>query len=141
MVATDQAGMAIGEVARRAGVRTSTLRYYESIGLLPEPGRVSGRRRYEAGVFDRLFLIRVGRAAGLSLEDVRKLFTGFPDEASASERWRALAAERLPDLEALIARASAMRDRLVALSACDCDDLDECVHLLRRQPDPARQSE
>jgi MerR family redox-sensitive transcriptional activator SoxR len=129
--------MAIGEVARRAGVPTSTLRYYESIGLLPEPGRVSGRRRYENGVFDRLDLIRVGRAAGLSLGDVGKLFNGFPDDASASQRWRTLAAERLPELEALIERASAMRDRLVALSACDCDNLDQCVHKLRRQPDSA----
>ena len=137
MATTDAAGMAIGEVARRAGVPTSTLRYYESIGLLPEPGRVSGQRRYESGVFDRLDLIRVGRAAGLSLGDVGKLFNGFPDDASASQRWRTLAAERLPELEALIVRASAMRDRLVALSACDCDNLDQCVHKLRRQPDSA----
>ena len=124
--------MAIGEVARRAGVRTSTLRYYESIGLLPEPERVSGRRRYDSAVFDRLDLIRVGRAAGLSLDDVGRLFTGFPDDAPASERWRSLAADRLPDLEALIERASAMRDRLLALSsACECEDLGECVHRLR----------
>jgi MerR family redox-sensitive transcriptional activator SoxR len=130
--------MAIGEVARRAGVAPSTLRYYESIGLLPKPGRVSGRRRYETGVFDQLDLIRVGRAAGLTLEDVGKLFRGFPEDAPASERWRSLAADRLPDLEALIERAVAMRDRLLALSACDCDELDECVHRLRTQSDSAQ---
>lgn len=133
--------MAIGEVARRAGVAPSTLRYYESIGLLPKPRRVSGRRRYETGVLDQLDLIRVGRAAGLTLEDVGKLFSGFPDDAPASERWRSLAADRLPDLEALIERASTMRDRLLALSACDCNDLDECVHKLRAQADSAPGSE
>ena len=129
--------MAIGEVARRAGVAPSTLRYYESIGLLPKPRRVSGRRRYETSVFDQLDLIRVGRAAGLTLGDVSKLFRGFPEGAPASERWRSLAADRLPDLEALIECASAMRDRLLALSACDCDELNECVHRLRAQSDSA----
>ena len=53
--------LTIGEVARRAGVRTSTIRYYEEAGLLPEPERVGGKRRYEEGILRRLALI--GRQA------------------------------------------------------------------------------
>ena len=50
----DVARLTIGEVARRAGMRTSRIRYYESVGLLPEPERISGMRRYDADVLQRL---------------------------------------------------------------------------------------
>ena len=56
--------MRIGEVARRAGVRSSRIRYYESIGLLPEPERVSGQRVYDEGVLKRLAVIDVSQRAG-----------------------------------------------------------------------------
>ena len=50
--------MTIGEVARRAGLRPSAVRYYERIGLLPSPPRIGGQRRYESGVLQRLAVIR-----------------------------------------------------------------------------------
>ncbi len=59
--------MRIGEVADQAGVRTSLIRYYEDIGLLPEPERVSGQRRYDATVLRRLTVIDVAHRAGMSL--------------------------------------------------------------------------
>ncbi|HYM70543.1 MAG TPA: MerR family DNA-binding transcriptional regulator, partial [bacterium] len=48
------AHLTIGEVAKRVGLRPSAVRYYERIGILPEPARQSGRRRYDDGVFRRL---------------------------------------------------------------------------------------
>src|SRR5918997_4063167 len=65
--------MRIGEVAARAGVRVSLIRYYEEIGLLPEPERVSGQRRYDDTVLRRLTVIDVAQRAGLSLEEIREL--------------------------------------------------------------------
>src|SRR5918992_1339605 len=65
--------LTIGEVARRAGLQPSAIRYYEQIGLLPAPGRQSGRRRYDPAVLDRLTVIRVGQAAGLTLAEIREL--------------------------------------------------------------------
>ncbi|MFN8563711.1 MAG: MerR family transcriptional regulator [Anaerolineae bacterium] len=62
--------MTISEVARRVGVRTSTLRYYESIGLLPAPKRVSGRRRYDSAVLQRLEIIRTAQQAGFTLAEL-----------------------------------------------------------------------
>ena len=59
--------MRIGEVARRAGVRVSLIRYYEQIGLLGEPERVSGQRRFDETVLRRLAVIDVAQRAGLSL--------------------------------------------------------------------------
>lgn len=58
--------LTIGEVACRAGLHTSAIRYYESVGLLPPPKRVNGRRRYDTDVFQRLGLIQLVRGQGLA---------------------------------------------------------------------------
>lgn len=54
-------GLPIGEVARRTGVRTSAIRYYEAEGILPVPERVNGRRRYDSDVLRHLEVIRFAR--------------------------------------------------------------------------------
>ena len=64
-------------------MRTSTLRYYESIGLLPAPQRVSGRRRYDAGVLQRLEIIRTAQQAGFTLAELRVLFDDILTERVA----------------------------------------------------------
>ena len=62
--------LTIGEVARRAGMRTSALRYYESVGLLPAPRRVyGGHRRYDANIFELLSVLRMAQQAGFSIAD------------------------------------------------------------------------
>ncbi|MEP7294406.1 MAG: MerR family transcriptional regulator, partial [Chloroflexota bacterium] len=76
------AQLTISEVARQAGVRTSTLRYYESIGLLPEPARISGRRHYDADVLQRLEIIRTAQQAGFTLAELRVLFDDVLGSAS-----------------------------------------------------------
>ena len=53
--------VSIGEVAQRAGIQTSAIRYYESEGLLPAPERLNGRRKYDATVLQRLALIQLLR--------------------------------------------------------------------------------
>ena len=87
----------IGEVARRAGVRPSKLRYYEGIGMLPSPERANGRRRYDAEVLrevlDRLAIVRVAQQAGFTISEVRTLLDGFSEDTPPSERWRVLARE------------------------------------------------
>ena len=63
----------IGEVASRAGVAASAIRYYESIGLLPKPERESGQRRYDESVLGRLGFIGVAQAAGFKLPEIKEL--------------------------------------------------------------------
>ncbi|HLJ33387.1 MAG TPA: MerR family transcriptional regulator, partial [Ktedonobacteraceae bacterium] len=83
--------LTIGEVARKAGIRTSTLRYYESVGLLPEPRRVyGGHRRYDASIFELLAILRLAQQADFTIAEMRLLVTGFPSETPASERWQLL---------------------------------------------------
>jgi MerR family redox-sensitive transcriptional activator SoxR len=117
--------MRIGEVARRAGVRVSLIRYYEEIGLLPEPERVSGQRRYNETVLRRLAVIDVAQRAGLSLEEIRELVEHGNDPMN--DRLRALAERRLPEIDALIERAQRVRTWLQTATGCDCQAIDDCA--------------
>jgi MerR family transcriptional regulator, redox-sensitive transcriptional activator SoxR len=117
--------MRIGQVAERAGVRVSLLRYYEDIGLLPAPRRVSGQRRYDESVLRRLAVIDVAQRAGLSLDEIRELLDHGNDPMS--ERLRELAERRLPEIDALIDRAERVRSWLETATRCDCQSIDECA--------------
>lgn len=118
--------MRIGEVAQRMECRTSAIRYYERLGLLPAPERRSGRRVYGPAVLNRLAVIGYARRAGFSLRDIRRLLTGFPARATAGRRWQALARKKLAEIEAAMAALREM-ERLVRNSLrCQCVDLDEC---------------
>ena len=123
-------GLSIGEVARHAGVNSSALRYYERIGLLPPPERLSGQRRYDDSVLTRLAIIELAKRAGFSLTETRTLLDGFSPATPPAERWQALARRKLPEIEALLARAEAMRRLLSAGLECDCLSLEECGMLI-----------
>ena len=116
--------MRIGEVAERAGVKTSLIRYYEDIGLLPEPQRVSGQRRYDATVLRRLSVIDVAQRAGMRLDEIRLLLEHGSEPMSG--QLRELAARRLPEIDALIERAVRVRGWLEAATGCECESIDEC---------------
>jgi MerR family transcriptional regulator, redox-sensitive transcriptional activator SoxR len=119
--------LTIGELARRTGLRTSALRYYESVGLIPRPTRVSGRRMYESSALDSLKLIQLAKSAGFSMAEIRRLLHGFDRMTPASVRWQAMATRKLEDVTALIERAEQMRDLLEKLLTCRCVQLSECV--------------
>ncbi len=118
--------VSIGEVARRAGVRTSALRYYESVGVLPTPRRVNGQRRYDGEVLDLLAIVRVAQQAGFTVAEIRTLLHGFSADTPPSARWRALASRKLPEIEALIERALGMKRLLERGLRCDCLRLEDC---------------
>jgi MerR family transcriptional regulator, redox-sensitive transcriptional activator SoxR len=118
-------GIAIGELARRAGLRASAIRYYESIGLLPAPGRVAGKRRYQEEALQRLSVIAAGRHAGLTLEEVRQLL-GADETGRVSARLQQVARDKLPEVAALIERAQAVRSWLEAAAGCTCPSLQDC---------------
>ena len=128
--------MRIGDVAAKAGVRTSRIRYYEDIGLLPSPDRVSGQRRYDESVLRRLSVIDVAQRAGFSLEEIRQLVDHGNDPMS--ERLRELAEHRLPEIDALIERAERVRAWLLAASTCGCERIDECALFDDAPASPAR---
>jgi DNA-binding transcriptional MerR regulator len=118
--------MSIGEVARRAGRRPSSIRYYEQIGLLSPAARVAGRRVYGPEVVRTLAVIETGQRAGLTLEEIGALLAAAPDDAAAVERLRAVAERKLPEITALIERSQLVRDWLECAARCECPSLDQC---------------
>lgn len=122
-----EATLGIGEVAREAKVSISAIRFYEREGLLPEAERVGGKRRFGVDVVRRLQVIDVAKQAGFSLDEVRALFDSIDRGAPAHEELRALAARKLPEMDALIERARAMRDWLAVASDCGCESLEDCA--------------
>ena len=120
--------MTIGEVARRAGMRTSALRYYESVGLLPEPRRVyGGHRRYDESVLELLSVLQMAQQAGFSIAEMHVLVAGFPPGTPASERWQLLAQKKLSEVEAVIVHAQQTKRLLEGLLQCSCLRLEDCV--------------
>ena len=118
--------LSIGEVARLAGKRPSSIRYYEQIGLLPAAERVAGRRVYGPGVVRTLAVIETGQRAGLTLEEIGALLAASLDDAAAIERLREMAERKLPEITALIERSQVVRDWLECAARCQCPSLDQC---------------
>jgi MerR family redox-sensitive transcriptional activator SoxR len=131
--------LTIGEVAKRAGLRASALRFYESVGLLTPPSRKGGQRRYNADVLNQLAVIQVAQQAGFTVAEIKLLLYGFEAEVTPSARWRTMAEQKLPEVNSLIARATAMKRLLEEGLNCGCLDFHECGTLLSQEmacPDP-----
>src|SRR5207237_5273831 len=96
---TRDESLSIGEVAARTGVRPSALRYYESVGLLPPPPRVSGGRRYGELTVGFVALVRLAQRAGFRVDEIRTLLHGFTPDVAPAARWRQLAAQKVVELD------------------------------------------
>ena len=112
----------INEVARRAGVPASTLRFYEEKGLIASIGRRGLRRLFDPGVLERLALIALGRTSGFSLDEIARMFA--PDGRPRIDR-RMLAA-KAEELDQTIRELTAMRDGLRHAAACPAPSYMEC---------------
>jgi len=131
--------LTISQVARQAGMRPSTIRYYESINVLPPPRRMSGQRRYDGTILDRLAFIQVAQKLGFTLTEIRLLFHHQEEVAPLSERWQTLARQKLAEVNALITEATTIRRLLEQGLRCGCPNLFECIHcVLLRCAEPSR---
>jgi DNA-binding transcriptional MerR regulator len=119
--------LTIGEVARRAGVATSSIRYYERIGLLPKPDRVGGQRRYDAEVLGKLGFIGIAQSAGFKLREIKQLIEGVDSADGMGEPMRALSSRKLDEVEALLERTKAMKSWLEVARECGCATPAECA--------------
>ena len=118
--------MNIGQVAKRVGLPTSTIRYYESIGILPEPNRKNRRRVYDESIIDRLQTIQVAKRAGFTLDEISELFNSYAIGGHFSVRWKSMARDKLTELDQLIARAEKMKQFVQRGLECDCTSINEC---------------
>ena len=118
--------MTIGELAAESGIPASTIRYWERIGVLPKPARVSGQRRYSPDAVQRLAVLRLAQACGFRLEEMRHLLHGFGPGVKPPRRWQELARQKRQELDAQIARLKAMRRVVDRVMQCQCVELPEC---------------
>ncbi|MGQ0826340.1 MAG: MerR family transcriptional regulator [Actinomycetota bacterium] len=118
--------LTIGELARRTGLATSALRYYEELGLVPPPVRVSGQRRYSQSTVDLVGVILLLRDVGFSLTEIKHLFAA-PDTRA---EWRASARNKLDELDRQIYQKRVARVALEHVLRCRHDDLTQCPNFL-----------
>ncbi len=125
--------LSISEVSKRFGLRSSALRYYEDIGLLPEARKVGGQRQYEPGTVRRLAVIQRARQVGFSLKEIQELLAGFDQGTTASQSWRALTQRKRAELEARSEEIKAMQTILQRWGQCGCKKLDDCGEAMVRR--------
>ncbi|MEV5741962.1 MerR family transcriptional regulator [Microbispora rosea] len=115
--------LTIGELARRTGVATSALRYWEELGLLPAPARVSGQRRYPPSAVGLVGVVLMLRDVGFTLREVK---TFVASRSPAGDGWRELYHRKLAELDQRIARAQVARTAIAHGLACPHEDILEC---------------
>jgi MerR family transcriptional regulator, redox-sensitive transcriptional activator SoxR len=119
--------MTIGELSRRTGLPSSTIRYYESERLVPSPPRVATRRVFEDDAVAQLAVVRLAREAGFTLFEIRRLVNDF-----GRDRWRRLAETKLAEIRASEEQLRAMAALLTKLLECRCSDLQVCGNMIGR---------
>jgi DNA-binding transcriptional MerR regulator len=115
--------LTIGELSRRTGVSASALRYYEDLGLLPPPARVSGQRRYPESAARLVAAILLYSDAGFTLAEQKALMTS---RKGASGEWGRLGRRKLAELDEQIATAQAARDAISHGLRCPHEDITQC---------------
>lgn len=118
----------IGELARRAGVAASALRFYEAEGLIAGGRSAGGRRRYPRHVLRRIAFIRAAQSVGLGLAEVRAALAGLPDGRTPTKAdWQRLAGAWQPLLDERIAALQRLRERLAGCIGCGCLSMKACA--------------
>jgi MerR family redox-sensitive transcriptional activator SoxR len=119
--------MTIGELAARAGIAASAIRFYEKAGLLTPPARSGGRRVYDSAVLQQVALIGFAKETGFRLDEIRLLLRGFPESAPASLRWKKMARIKTEEIDRALASMTAMRAMLQSVLSCRCKSLEQCA--------------
>jgi DNA-binding transcriptional MerR regulator len=126
--------MKIGELAGRAGVNASAIRYYEKRRILAAPDRVGGQRRYSDDALDRLLLIRFASDIGFSLSEIRSFLDGLRADAPVGPKWKKLAHRKINEVDEAMDRARRLKSLLLHLLECPCSSLGVCVRRLGLSP-------
>lgn len=119
--------LTIGEAAQQAGVATSAIRYYERIGVLPQPDRLHGQRRYRGDVVGKLAFIAVAQSAGFKLSEIKDLVRDVEESDGMAARMRLMSSQKLDEVNALLKRTQAMKGWLEVARECGCQSPDECA--------------
>lgn len=120
--------LTIGELAARSGVATSTLRYYEKLGLISSSRTTGNQRRYERAELRRVAFIRIAAQVGVPLEEIRQAMAELPDSRTPTKAdWARLSAHWRGRLDEQIRLLQGLRDRLTSCIGCGCLSLRRCA--------------
>lgn len=122
------APLTIGQLAQRAGVATSALRFYEAEGLLAGSRSAGGHRQYPRHALRRVAFIRAAQAVGLTLPQIKAALATLPDGRTPTKAdWTRLSASWAPLLDERIAALQRLRTRLTGCIGCGCLSLKACA--------------
>jgi MerR family transcriptional regulator, redox-sensitive transcriptional activator SoxR len=130
--------MKIGELARRANLNASAIRYYEKMGLLAPPQRIGGQRRYPSEALGRALLIRFASEMDFTLGEIKLFLYGLCDNAPVGPRWKKLAHNKINEIDETIERSLRLKSLLQHLLRCRCASLQICVQRLSLSPNLRR---
>jgi DNA-binding transcriptional MerR regulator len=126
--------MKIGDLAAKACLAPSAIRYYEKLGLLPPADRIGGQRRYSSESLDRVLLIRFAGEMDFTLAEIKLFLNGFREGTPISARWRKLTTRKIAELQQRLAFTRRLLNLLERLQHCHCVHLHQCVTGLSLSP-------
>jgi MerR family redox-sensitive transcriptional activator SoxR len=119
--------LTIGELARRAGVATSALRFWEAEGLIASDRTSGNQRRYHRATLRRVSVIRAAQQAGLTLKEVAEALETLPhDRTPTKQDWKRLSSSWQGRIERRIAELELLRNQLDSCIGCGCLSLETC---------------
>jgi len=122
-----EAALSVGQVAKRCGVKVSTLHFYEDKGLIHSTRNAGNQRRYRKDVLRRVSLIKAAQKMGITLEEVRQALEKLPDNRTPNQKdWQKLASAWKKELNARIAYLEKMRDYMSGCIGCGCLSMTRC---------------
>ena len=123
----EEANWTVGKVAKRCGVKVSTLHYYEELGLIRSWRNAGNQRRYKAEVLRRISVIKAAQKMGISLDSIKRAFSALPDNRTPTKNdWQQLASGWQQELDERIRYLEVLRDSLDSCIGCGCLSLTSC---------------
>ncbi len=123
----EEANWTVGKVAKRCGVKVSTLHYYEELGLIRSWRNAGNQRRYKAEVLRRISVIKAAQKMGISLDSIKRAFSTLPDNRTPTKNdWQLLASGWQRELNERIRYLEVLRDSLDSCIGCGCLSLTSC---------------
>ncbi|QBY05786.1 redox-sensitive transcriptional activator SoxR [Thalassotalea sp. HSM 43] len=122
-----EANLSVGQVAKRTGVKVSTLHFYETKGLITSWRNTGNQRRYKADVLRRISVIKVAQGLGVSLEEIKNVFRSLPKNRTPDKQdWQTISTLWQQQLEQRIVQLNKLKDSLDGCIGCGCLSLKSC---------------
>ena len=119
--------LTIGQMAKRSGLATSTLRFYEQQGLIESQRNSGNQRRYQRSQLRRISVVRIAQSVGLSLAEIKQAFELLPDQRTPTRKdWERLSSTWRDTLDQRINELVSLRDQLTSCIGCGCLSLRNC---------------